>query len=196
VLVEEAFEPRDAGGHVADRRRPVAERRRERGERVTRKQRDRAAHARDDSAGSARYDPLVMRISRAHFHVVEAMAALVAAQVCMRGLPFHRLGWLTGPVSRMPPDGPPASRSADPRARAIASALRRGAARLPFHSSCLARALAGRMMLARRRMPSTIVFGVAGGGELRAHAWLVAGDGMVCGGREAGAFTPIAAFRR
>lgn len=51
-------------------------------------------------------------------------------------------------------------------------------------------------MLARRRIPSTIVFGVAGGGQLRAHAWLVAGDGTVCGGREAGAFTPIATFRR
>jgi hypothetical protein len=140
---------------------------------------------------------LLMRISRAHVHVVEAMAALVAAQVCVRGLAFHRLGWLTGKVSRFSADGSaPMARSADPDARAVAIALRRGARRLPWHSSCLARALAGRMMLARRRIPSTIVFGVAGGGQLRAHAWLVAGDGMVCGGREADAFTPIAAFRR
>ena len=54
---------------------------------------------------------------------------------------------------------------------------------LPNENHCLSNALAGKVMLARRRFPSPIHLGVGhkGTGGLRAHAWLEAGGGVIIG---------------
>lgn len=137
-----------------------------------------------------------MVITRGHLRVMEAMAALVVAHACLHLVSFRRLGWLTGQVAHADRDLQPPARSGASRARGIGVALRGGARRLPWHSTCLTRACAGRLMLARRRIPSMIVIGVTSGGKTRAHAWLVSEGGMVCGGREASSFTPLAVFHR
>jgi hypothetical protein len=135
-------------------------------------------------------------ITRNHARVLEAMAVLVLARAAVRTIPLRRLAWLTGPVSQGDASHQSTERSGDPRVRLVAASLRRGAARLPWHSGCLVRALAGGAMLRRRRIASTLVVGVArDAAGLRAHAWLVADGGTVCGGREAVDFRPIAAFR-
>jgi hypothetical protein len=58
---------------------------------------------------------------------------------------------------------------------------------------CFPRALAGYMMLRRRRVPSTLVYGVARSpaGELLAHTWLMVGEDIILGGEAAENFTQI-----
>ena len=76
--------------------------------------------------------------------------------------------------------------------RRIIWALTAAGRRTPWASTCLARALAGHVMLRRRGLSSTLTLGVAKG--LSAHAWLRCGAFDVCGGAEAGSFTPVASF--
>ena len=133
-------------------------------------------------------------ITRGHFRVAEAMVALAISKALIRLLPFERLRLVTGPVAPPTLDAVPGP-ARERRAAAVSAAIRRGSQRLPWYSSCLARALAGRMMLSWRRVPSTLVLGVASHDDgLRGHAWLVAGGGFVCGGKDAAAFRPIASF--
>jgi hypothetical protein len=82
-------------------------------------------------------------------------------------------------------------------ASAIRQAILRGAGRLPWHSSCLVRALAAQIMLRRRRLPSVLQLGVRAGAakELSAHAWLRCGEIDIVGVESAAEFTPIAIFQ-
>lgn len=123
--------------------------------------------------------------------LAEAAVALALARLALRMLPFR---WLApsparpGPVSL-------GAKSSDPQAIEVGWAVEGAAARLPWRSTCLVRALAGRLMLGRRGVPSVLCLGVAKEeGAIRAHAWLVASGGVVCGGPEAQGFTAIAAF--
>ncbi len=85
--------------------------------------------------------------------------------------------------------------SQDARARAVGRMIARVERRLPWKSNCLVEALAARAMLRRRRIASVLHFGVTRSeGRLTAHAWLEAGEGCVCGGREAAGFTHLAGF--
>lgn len=83
----------------------------------------------------------------------------------------------------------------DQQARQVGRMVERVGGLLPWHSSCLVEALAARMMLRRRGISSVLHFGVGrSDSSLKAHAWLEAEGGFVCGGREAVDFTPIAGF--
>jgi hypothetical protein len=124
---------------------------------------------------------------------VEAAIALAAVRLLLATCEFARVARLAGTVAdaALLESRPPAT--ASPVALGVARALAGAAARLPGESTCLARALAGGLMLRRRGVDSRLVLGVATEqGTLRAHAWLMAADGVVCGGREAAAYTPIA----
>jgi hypothetical protein len=132
--------------------------------------------------------------------VLEALAALTLARVALRVMPFRWIVALVGCAATVGDDDRPRRASTDPVSAGVRSALRAGARRLPWHSTCLTRALAGRMMLSRRGVPSTLVFGVTNdggrdGAGIAAHAWLMTADGTVCGGREAPRFRPLAAIR-
>ena len=67
---------------------------------------------------------------------------------------------------------------------------------LPWECKCLAQALAGKAMLKRRGVASTLYLGVAKGGEagLQAHAWLRCGPRILTGGPEMAGFTVISTF--
>jgi hypothetical protein len=132
---------------------------------------------------------------RARLRTLEAMAALSAAYLLVRVVPFVVFRAISGRVEHSTPDHETDAEPTEPAAVAVARALRRGAARLPLPSSCLIKAVAARLMLMRRRMPSILVLGVSRrDGQTRAHAWLLGGGGVVCGGDEAAEFSPIAAF--
>jgi len=77
-------------------------------------------------------------------------------------------------------------------------AVAAAAARTPWTSNCLARAVAATIMLRRRRVPSTLYLGVAkaaGDGErLQAHAWVRCGTCIVTGASEAARFSALASF--
>ncbi len=72
---------------------------------------------------------------------------------------------------------------------AVESAARNSPARFV----CFPQSLAGYLMLRRRGVPSTIVYGVARSAEgaVLAHTWLMLGDRMVLGGEGSEAFSPI-----
>ena len=138
-----------------------------------------------------RFSPACHRL-----RVLEAMAALTTAGLLLRILPFRSIMVLVGIGRARAGEDVVLHRTSDPVAAAVGVAVNRAAARLPWHSTCLVRALAGRLMLMRRGVPSLVVFGVTKRMEhIHAHAWLVAGDGTVCGGREGAGFQPIAAFQ-
>jgi hypothetical protein len=93
---------------------------------------------------------------------------------------------------------PPAARMGDhaalPRARHVMRRLEAVAARLPRESTCLVKAIAGRMLLARRGIRGAAVrFGVRRNqGGLEAHAWLMLGPAILLGAEEAEGFRPLA----
>lgn len=79
------------------------------------------------------------------------------------------------------------------RAQAVGRTVDAMSIRLPWHSTCLVRCVAGRIVLARRGIAGHILFGVnLHNGTLTAHAWLVTGGEPVIGGAEATGFTPNA----
>jgi hypothetical protein len=128
--------------------------------------------------------------------VLEAMVLLTGVGLMLRILPFHIALKLMGVGKPRRGEDLNLRRTRDPVAAAVGVAVNRAAARLPWHFTCLVRALAGRLMLVYRGVPSTVVVGVTKTMEqIHAHAWLVARNGTVCGGREAAGFQPIAAFQ-
>lgn len=66
----------------------------------------------------------------------------------------------------------------------------------PFRSLCFEQALTAKFMLNRRRIPSTIYFGVAKDGPkvLKAHAWTRAGDFVLTGNKGKSLFTVVSTF--
>ncbi|MCP5026052.1 MAG: lasso peptide biosynthesis B2 protein [Actinomycetia bacterium] len=115
--------------------------------------------------------------------------------VALKLVPFRRFKRLLGPTGdkdspwEREPKGPPPD-----DARIVSLWLRRIAGK--HEDTCLAQALAGRVMMRRRRLPSTVSFGVREGadGDLEFHAWLVHDDWVLTGGGALRAFTVIATF--
>jgi len=78
----------------------------------------------------------------------------------------------------------------------IENSIRRAASYSIHSSKCYDQALAGKLMLKWRRLPSTIYFGLSKSdkSELIAHAWLRFGDKIVTGKKGTENFTIIACF--
>lgn len=125
--------------------------------------------------------------------LAEAVAALLLAATVVHLLPRRWLRRLGGAASAVGEGREPAAPLALARARAVTGRMARVAGRLPWRSTCLVRALAGRMLLARRRIAGgRIRLGVRlHEGRLEAHAWLLLGPDILLGG-EAADFTPLA----
>jgi len=84
-------------------------------------------------------------------------------------------------------------------AREISIAVRWVARFTPFRAVCIQQAIAARLMLRRRGIPSIMYFGVCrktedGESKLAAHAWLQSGTVEVTGFDLAGEYTEIARF--
>jgi len=95
-----------------------------------------------------------------------------------------------------PGDGLALSADQTATAKEVAWAVELLALRGPLRVACLGQAFAAGTLLRRRGVPYRLSVGLrrATGGELRAHAWLRAGDFTVTGGRGRWAFAPIAHF--
>lgn len=113
---------------------------------------------------------------------IEAVIALGVARLLVLTLPIR---WI---APRLEPQAALAGNEAasEEILREIGRAVRTAASKTPWHSACLAQALAGKWMLARRRVRGSIRLGVAKDdeGKLRAHAWLFAGDTILTGGEQ------------
>lgn len=97
------------------------------------------------------------------------------------------------PQSVLPSDGSQET-TASVQARRAANRVVSAARRLPWHSTCLVQAVAGTFLLAVRGIRgSKIRLGVRKGENgLEAHAWLLLGDTILLGGREAANFVALA----
>lgn len=122
----------------------------------------------------------------------EAMVLLVFFRFCLALMPVRR-------IIRAITHGQTIDSEAGEREGAadFARRVRWAVSAIARHSAvefvCFPQALAGYTMLRWRKVPSTLVYGVARSpeGELHAHTWLTVGDRIVLGGEVAGEFTPI-----
>jgi hypothetical protein len=131
----------------------------------------------------------VLRLSWAdRVLAAEMVLRLGAARLALAALPFRvtaaRLGVpMAATLNR---DLDPADMRFVARLRWITSAVAR---RVPWRADCLPQAIAVMGILARRRIPATVYFGVrdpASAARFEAHAWVRAGSAGVTGwaGRE------------
>jgi Transglutaminase-like superfamily len=131
---------------------------------------------------------------------VESLAMLAAARILVKVTPQHRLVSRIG-GSRITTAEVPGAASSDLAASSKSVGSRVGAsvervARFTWwRSMCLEKALAGKWMLRRRGIASTMYVGMARkGSEFIAHAWLV-GEGQTLTGAGNLSYAPLAAFR-
>jgi hypothetical protein len=125
---------------------------------------------------------------------IEAFLALAAARLAVGRMPFRQIApGLGRRMAESPHDTPLAQQS---RVAAIGWSLRSAARIAPWQSTCLVQALAGKWMLRRRRLASTLYLGVDRGVEnwLDAHAWLRYGSQILTGGGNLERFRVIASF--
>jgi Transglutaminase-like superfamily len=121
------------------------------------------------------------------------MLRLTLARFLVSAVPLRRWRRLLGPLCE------PSKSIAlpDPVALVLARAVNRGAARLPFETKCLPRAMALHAMLRRRRLPSVLVIGVLDPSQRGTiedlHAWVESGDAVIIGALEE-PFRPLARF--
>jgi hypothetical protein len=78
----------------------------------------------------------------------------------------------------------------------VKKTIARVSRRVPWRCRCYEQAFTGKLMLNRRKIPSTIYFGVAKdeNNELKAHAWLRCGDLILTGNKEREIFTRVVWF--
>jgi len=126
--------------------------------------------------------------------LAEAGGWLVAARLAVWFVPFRRLA--AGLGDKMVES--PAAENEVQRATVapIGWAVQGLGRRLPWMSQCLVQAVAATWMLQRRRIPSTLYFGLAKdvSGQLEAHAWVRSGTQVLTGARGRDAFTVVATF--
>jgi hypothetical protein len=126
--------------------------------------------------------------------LVEAGFWLGVARLALMFLPFRwiKLGW--GEPQALSPEqfeGKPLE-LLERVSWAVATASRH----LPWECSCLAQAMAGKTMLKRRGIPSTLYLGLTRDNltQLKGHAWLTCGERVLTGRQGMEGFTVIAAF--
>jgi len=83
-----------------------------------------------------------------------------------------------------------------PEAFEIKKAIGRVHHRVPWRCMCYEQAFIGKLMLNRRKTPTTIYFGVCKDENLKikAHAWLRCGDKIITGKKGMGKFKVVATF--
>lgn len=124
--------------------------------------------------------------------VAEAVFALGVAAFAVAVLPFRRIA-----VAAARDLVGAAAGEAD-RERQVALvrwAVAACARRVPWRAKCFEQALAAQWMLSRRRVPSSLHYGVAKGEDmLIAHVWLRSGSLDVIGCENEGDFSELARF--
>lgn len=125
--------------------------------------------------------------------LVEAVVLLALARGAVLLVPFRRIApWLGLPGQDTAPECDIAQQAS---VRGVAWAIHRVSPHTPWWSNCLAQAIAGKLMLRRRGVPTTLYLGVdKTGGRMRAHAWLRAGATTVTGAGAAGSFVRVTSF--
>ena len=130
---------------------------------------------------------------------VAAWLLLGAASLLIALLPFRVVRRLLGEDqahsgATAADPGPALTPRQCDRARRIGILVAGAAAHAPWRSDCYPQALVGRTLLALRRIPHAVCFGVRRDGDaLVAHAWVRAGELVVTGGNGQ-SYTEVARF--
>lgn len=126
---------------------------------------------------------------------LEIVLCLAWARLLITILPFSRLRPMLGSITEdvASSEAPELTEPQLKKAHDTGRIIRRVAWRMPFRADCVPQALTGRWMLARRGIATRIIIGTRRDPEkgLEFHAWLLAGDLEVTGGRENGTFRPF-----
>lgn len=130
---------------------------------------------------------------------VESLGMLAAARLMVKTSRGKHLGPYMGGASIASAESQAATAPGRPANRIdaarIGAMVERGARVTWWRSMCLEKALAGKWMLRRRGIDSTMYVGMARQGqEFVAHAWLV-GEGQTLTGAGKTVYAPLAAFR-
>jgi hypothetical protein len=104
-------------------------------------------------------------------------------------LPFRALALRLG----VRVDETPSVMTLSPAARDVAWGIGAAAARSPWRSKCLEQAIAAKMMLRRRGVPSTLYLGMMRE-PVAAHAWVRVGERNVTGGQDVRRYAVVASF--
>jgi hypothetical protein len=122
--------------------------------------------------------------------VIEALVLLGLSRATVLFIPFKRVAPHLGAMQQETPLG-----EFDADAQRVARAIYLVSRHTPWRSNCFAQALAGHVMLRRRRVANTLYLGVHKEGELfTAHAWLRNGDLIVTGRNGYARYVPIALY--
>jgi hypothetical protein len=126
--------------------------------------------------------------------LIEATFCLVAAQAALLILPFRSIAPYLGEY--MTRSSLQTGALSEDLIGNISWALATASRHLPWECKCLVQALAGKAMLKRRGVPSTLYLGLAKAGEaqLKAHAWLRCGERILTGWQAMGEYAEIASF--
>jgi len=126
--------------------------------------------------------------------LLEAVFWLGLARLAILLLPFRRIAPVLGRQMAQSPQE--AETAPAPLLERISWAVAAASRHLPWECKCLAQALAGKAMLKRRGLPSTLYLGLAKNGAdgLQAHAWLRCGERILTGRPGMAGFTVIATF--
>jgi hypothetical protein len=135
--------------------------------------------------------------------VVETMALLSVGSALQRWVPMTWWSPVLGAPGEVPTTWKGSAiqklhaRADDRREYVTARTVRAAAAKLPWHSSCLAEAFAGQVLLRQSGGGGVVVIGLRakdGDGPWDAHAWLLGRKGALTGGPAASGFTPVTVF--
>jgi hypothetical protein len=125
--------------------------------------------------------------------LVEAAACLGLARLTVHLVPLSALSPHLG--RHMAETGPAIAPAERPAALRVGWAIAAAARRLPWRCMCLEQALAARLMLRRRGLPSTLYLGASRGAEaMQAHAWLRSGELILTGAAERERFVVVSSF--
>jgi len=147
-------------------------------------------------ANHARWQKMRQRPWRNRWVLLEATAWLGLARMAVLTLSFNRIAPYLGARMALAPEDLPDKWGED--ARRVGWAIRAAAPHTPWKSNCLAQGIAGKAMLRRRGIPSTLYLGIAKGQEasepLAGHAWLRCAARIITGPAGHRRFTIIATF--
>lgn len=125
--------------------------------------------------------------------LIKAVLLLAAIKLGLWLLPFETLLRFLVGISGSPIDAPSGTSEARTFASEVVWAIETASEYTPGSKTCLVRALAAQVLLARWGYPALLHIGVlkGEGGQLQAHAWLESEGEVLIGGEEAGSFTPL-----
>lgn len=130
--------------------------------------------------------------------LTEALAFLCLAKLVILLLPLRKVAPFIGRLEDKARESLTAQEQES--AKRIRDSIARGGKAVPWKSVCLDQALAGQVMLNRRKIPSSLCLGAIRDPEenskMKGHAWILCGGNILIGGSRSKRFIEVARFTK